>query len=364
MRKITENIRRVAALTTGRQDWGIMRSTCSALRADARFELQVYVSGMHWDYASGPAVDDPLAQRVDDLAEILRRNRPEALILVGDRSETLAAALAATLERVPIVHLHGGEETEGAIDNALRHALTKLAHLHLVSHDSHARRVRQMGEDPGTIHVVGAPGLDNLLRDDLPGRAPLEQRLGLALEDPVVIVTLHPATLGGEPAREAQALMDAMESTRATWIITQPNYDAGHEAIRERWWAFVHKRPRTVLVDALGDRDYWGLMRLAAALLGNSSSGVLEAPAAGLPAVNVGDRQRGRLRSEHVIDVPAETEAIVTGLRLALTPATRARLKVLPGPYPPPPAAPRIVEALAAWSPPCPPRKIFHDLEY
>ena len=100
MRKITENIRRVAALTTGRQDWGIMRSTCSALRADARFELQVYVSGMHWDYASGPAVDDPLAQRVDDLAEILRRNRPEALILVGDRSETLAAALAATLERL------------------------------------------------------------------------------------------------------------------------------------------------------------------------------------------------------------------------------------------------------------------------
>jgi UDP-hydrolysing UDP-N-acetyl-D-glucosamine 2-epimerase len=283
-------------------------------------------------------------------------------VLLGDRYETFAAALAATLGRVPVVHLYGGEETEGAIDNAIRHALTKLSHLHLVSHETHARRVLQMGEPEDTVVVVGAAGLDNLHRSDLPGRAELENRLGLALESPVVAVTLHPATLGDDPGTEVRALSAAMERVPATYIVTLPNADAGGDVIREHWARWARGRARVVVVDALGETFYWSLLRSADAVLGNSSSGIIEAPAAGLPVINVGDRQRGRLRSAHVEDVPAEANAIEAGLRAVLAPDARQRYQAMPPLYPAGPSAPRIVQALAAWRIPNPPRKRFHDL--
>lgn len=394
--------RRIAVYTTGRQDYGVLRSTLLLLRDDPRFELRVWAGGMHLSPKFGHTIDaieaDGLrvAVRLDFIApppqpgsapehtsavlgpagsmaaesaralELVTRaietERPEALVLLGDRYETLAAGFAAALAGLPIAHLHGGEETEGALDNALRHALTKLSHLHLVSHAQHARRVRQMGEPAETVVVVGAPGLDNLYRDDLPDRGSLERSLGIALDGPSVVVTLHPATLGGDPAAEVAAVAQAMESVPGSYVITQPNADRGAEAIRAFWSRWAPGRSRVAVVDALGEKRYWGLLRIADAVLGNSSSGILEAPAAGLPVVNVGDRQRGRLRSAHVRDVPAEPGAIAAALRDALLPETRARLAQLSGPYPSGPAAPRIVEALAAWRPPRPARKRFADL--
>lgn len=377
--------RRLAVLTTGRQDYGILRSTLHALADSPDFDLRLWVGGMHLSERFGrpvthiradglaiaaelPFLGDPpdavsdTARAMAAVGEAIRLERPDALALVGDRSETVAAALGATLCATPLVHLHGGEESEGAIDNQLRHAITKLSHLHLVSHETHAARVRQMGEPPDHVHVVGAPGLDNAYRDDLPDRAALAAALGVPLEDPVVLVTMHPTTLAGDARDEVSAVAAAMATVRATYVITEPNADEGGEAIRRVWRDWAADRPRVRLVDALGDANYWGMLRVADAVLGNSSSGLIEAPQLGVPVVNVGDRQRGRLRGRGVIDVPAVRDAIATALTRALDPETRKRVATEPPPYPDGLAAPRILAALRAWPVPRPPRKAFRSL--
>ncbi len=375
--------RRIAVLTTGRQDFGILRSTISALIADERFEVMLWVGGMHLAQRFGHTIDHVAAagfavhERVPFISEpphavsdtakafevisaTLQRHQPDALMLVGDRSETFAAGFAATMLGVPLIHLHGGEETEGAVDNALRHGLTKLSHVHLVSHEVYAKRVRQMGEPDDTVHLVGAPGLDTLYRDDLPTRAEVEAFVSMKLVDPVVLTTLHSSTLGaGDPMAEAKAMTAAMsEVPDATFLITAPNADAGGDQIRAHLEAWVATHPRARLVSALGELRYFSVLRLAACVLGNSSSGLIEAPALGLPVVNIGDRQKGRLRTPHIIDVAARREDIVHALKRALDPATKAALPVptLKGP-----AAPRIVAALSTADFTRPARKRFVD---
>lgn len=378
--------RSIAVLTTGRQDYGILRSTIRELSTDPRFRLEIWAGGMHLVARYGRTIDlirqdgvevarelhflgespDALAdtaRAVETIGNALHASRPDALLLLGDRTETLAAGVAATIAQVPVVHLHGGEETEGAIDNSCRHALTKLAHLHLVSHARHAERVLQMGEHPDSVVVVGAPGLDNLYRHDLPSLAEVAKSLGHCLPDPVVLVTMHPATLGGDSVVEVTAVAGAMDEVAATYLVTSPNADAGGEAIRDLWLQWTVGRENVIFVDALGEVRYWSVLRSAAAVLGNSSAGIIEAPAAGIPVVNVGDRQRGRLRYGAVVDVPAEVHAISAALRGALQGLVGAAAENgTDSGYPAGPAAPRIVEVLAQWEIPCPPRKVFRDL--
>jgi len=367
---------RICVLTTGRQDWGILRSTAALLRGSPDHELFLLAGGMacaaeHGDVAAELEADGfSVTRRLDwlaDTAELpafaqagaaltmggraLRELRPEALMLVGDRFEALAIAQAATLVGVPIVHLHGGEETEGAIDNVIRHAITKLSHLHLVSHPEYAARVRAMGEAATSVHVVGAPGLDNLRRPDLLSRAELAASLGLPLTAPVVGVTVHPTTLTDTPDAEVRAVIAAMDRIDATYVITLPNNDEGHAACRSALVAAA-ARPRRTAIASLGDRRYASLLRVADALLGNSSSAMIEAPAVNLPAVNVGDRQKGRLRGENVIDVAAERDAVTEGLRRALTTDFRAAVARAPGPFGDGRSAPRILEILNRWAPP------------
>lgn len=371
--------RAIAVLTTGRQDWGILRSTSLALEAHPAVGLVLLVGGTHLSRRHGHTIDEVLEDGIEPAARLdwvgdgdlpadvqasgaiaavgssLETLSPDALVLAGDRFETLAAALAATLHRVPIVHLHGGEQTLGAFDDALRHAITKLSHLHLVSHEEHAARVIAMGEDPDTVHVVGAPGLDQAARGDLPDRQTLEASLGIALEPPVVVVTVHPETLDQDPAAAARAVAAAMDAVPATYIVTLPNVDPGHETVRETMRAAA-VGPRRVAVEALGTRRYWGLLRVADALLGNSSSAIVEAPGLGLPAVNVGGRQEGRLRGANVIDAPRDPDRVAEALRVALDPATRPR----PGPDETRAegrVGARIADIIAAWRPSVPPRK-------
>jgi len=380
------NARTIVVLTTGRQDYGILRSTLLLLHQHPTLRPLLWAGGMHLQERFGRSVDlirrdgfeiarelpfvgeppDPssdAARALEQVAAALERDRCDGLLLVGDRAETLAAAFAATMATVPIIHLSGGEESEGAIDNVMRHAITKLSHLHLVSHEVHARRVRQMGEDPSAVVVVGAPGLDNLDRTDLPARCVLEQELGCALRPPVVVVTLHPTTLGGDPRSEVEAVAGAMEAVPATYIVTQANADAGGAVIQDYWRQWALGRQNVVLVDGLGEARYWGLLRLASAVLGNSSSGLAEAPAAGVPVVNVGDRQRGRLRGTGISDVPAESGAIATALGQAIRLALEGKTAGTHAPYPSGPAGPRIVAAIANWHPPRPPRKPFHEVQ-
>lgn len=376
--------RRLAVLSTGRQDWGILRGLSLLLREDPGFELQLILGGMHCSdrfghtsrmvIGEGFKPTDELAWIPETgaleaerqageatwmVAQALRRRDAEALLLVGDRFETAAAALGATLARVPIIHLHGGEETEGAFDNALRHAITKLSHLHFTSHVDHTARIVAMGEDPATVHTVGAPGLDNLLRDDLADRTEIEASLGLKLRPPVVIVTLHPVTLSGDPAQEVAATVAAMDAVDATYVITLPNVDPGNEPVRQALMKAAVK-PGRIAVDALGERRFWGLLRVADAMLGNSSSALIEAPAVGLPAVNIGDRQKGRLRGGNILDTPPVADAITSTLRRALTPEFRAMANAALAPFGKGGASARIVSVLREWTPPQPPVKCLY----
>lgn len=374
----------IAVLSTGRQDWGILHSTAAAIRAHPDLELRLLVGGMHLSARHGHTIDDVRADgfepdmtlswlggddadtgppattqasaALEAVGTALREAPPDALLLVGDRLETAAAALAATLERVPIIHLHGGEQTLGAFDDALRHAITKLSHLHLASHEEHARRIVALGEDPASVHVVGPPGLDAAVRDDLPSREDLTRDLGLALDAPLVLVTVHPATLERDPTAAASAVVAAMDAVPATYVVTLPNADPGSDAIRDLLLAAA-ARPRRVAVEALGERRYWGILRIADAMLGNSSSALIEAPAVDLPAVDVGDRQAGRRAGPNVLHAPADPDPVIDALRAALDPATRARVAGARPPLADGRAGQRIADIIAAWRPPRPPRK-------
>lgn len=383
MSDLPGQVRSVAVLTTGRQDWGILRSTGLALGKRRGLRVDVVAGGMHLSARHGHTIDqvradgfDPTplpwldeggntpadvqsARALESFGGYLRRAKPDAVVLAGDRLETAAAALAATVNRVPIAHLHGGEQTFGAFDDALRHSITKLAHLHLVSHEEHARRVVAMGEDPDTVHIVGAPGLDAAFRPDLLDGEALAARLGVTPAGPLVIVTVHPATLGEAAENDVRAVVAAMRTVPATYIVTMPNADPGAEPIRDALKDAVAAAPTgtAVAVEALGDRLYWSLLRVAHAMLGNSSSGLIEAPAVGLPAVNVGERQAGRLRWSNVIDTPPDADGVAAALRKALDPAFRTRVEADVPPNTDGRAGERIADIITTWHPPRPPRK-------
>lgn len=376
----------LAILTTGRQDWGLLRPLCEALSTEGAFTLSILAGGMACSDAFGgivqairqegfavaselawmPERQDAVGQTAAAISLVgsaLRQISPDAVVLLGDRYETAAAALAATILAIPVVHLYGGEESEGAIDNALRHAITKLSHLHLVAHEVYAQRVIQMGEAPSSVHVVGSLGVDNLVKRNLPTRGELEQHLGITLGRPLGLVTVHPATLSvhGQPD-EVDAVIGAMRAFSATWVVTLPNADPGHERIRDAFRAMAENAPNVVAVPALGEERYLGLMRLADFVLGNSSSGITEAPSLRVPTINVGDRQKGRVRSPSIIDVPCDESAIVAALWKALSPRWKAEIAEQPLPFGSGDAAQRIRAILRTWAAPRPPRKAFLDL--
>ena len=379
--------RRLAVLTTGRQDWGLLHPLCVELSSDDGFELLLIAGGMACSESFGsvpeqiradgfhpvrelawPVVDtDPSIQMSRALAETataIQELQPWALVLLGDRLETAAAALAATLNRLPLVHLFGGEETQGAFDDCLRHAITKLSHLHLVSHRVYARRVVQLGENPDTVHVVGSLSLDNILSQQLSSREELEEHLGVRLEPPVGLVTLHPTTLADAREDELAAVSGALEACRATWVITLPNSDPGGAEIRRGFLALASKHENIVAVPSLGAARYLGLLRIANVVVGNSSSGVTEAPLVGVPTVNIGDRQRGRIRFESVIDVPPNVDAIVQAIRRVFGSSVRVASDAPQKEMGDGRTAGRIRSILASWRAPDPPRKSFYDIPF
>ena len=268
--------------------------------------------------------------------------------MLGDRFEMHAAAVAASPFPIGIAHIHGGELSFGAIDDSWRHSITKLAHIHFVTTADYARRVAQLGEEDWRIHNVGALGLDNLEVTEPLSRQALEARLGLSLDPAPVVVTYHPTTrnLAGDEA--AAPLLAALEKVDRPIVITAPNADPGNRALRKAYADFAARRPRTALIDNLGVAGYFGLMGCAAAMAGNSSSGLIEAPSFGLPVVNIGERQDGRVRGANVIDCPNDAAAIAAALGKALDPAFRRSIAEVPNPYRGKhAAAPQIVERLA-----------------
>ncbi|HEU4369331.1 MAG TPA: UDP-N-acetylglucosamine 2-epimerase [Methylomirabilota bacterium] len=365
--------RAIGVVTVARSDYGHLLSLLAALEADSDVELGVFVAGSHLSTRFGWTADLveadgwPIAARIDmgidddapaaiatatgrgvtGFAEVFARHRPDLLVVLGDRYEMLAAALAALPFALPVAHLHGGEVTEGAIDEQIRHAITKLAHLHFVAAEAYAARVRQLGEEPWRVHCCGAPGLDRLQARAALSREALGARLGGPLGRPTLLVTFHPETLAaGDVPRQAEELTAALEKVDGNIVATAPGADTAHGAITAALERLAARRPATRVVTTLGDEVYCSLLREADVMVGNSSSGLIEAPTFGLPVVNVGDRQRGRLRATNVLDVPAEREAIAEAIGRALEPGFRRGLAGLVNPYGDGNAAPRIARVL------------------
>ncbi len=369
---------RLAVFTSGRQDLGLLGPICRAVVGTAGLELLLLAGGMHWRggrrehldglrvraWIEGLPEDDrevsiaaAAGQTTAGLARTLAGLQADALLVAGDRSETLAAGLGATCLRLPLVHLHGGEETTGAIDNACRHALTRLAHLHFVAHPGFVPRLERWEIPAGRIVVTGAPALDKLLAAEPVADAELAAALGRPpggpLGDPLVVLTHHPATLGADAGSEIGAVLAGIRAAiarhpRALVVATRPNVDAGGAAIARQLAEVAATDPRLIVVADLGCRRYWGLLARAAAMVGNSSSALLEAPCFDLPAVNVGARQGGRLRLGNVVDVPGEAVAVAAALAPILARPAALPRQAHPTAYGDGRASARAVAALSA----------------
>jgi len=369
---------KLGVVTTSRADYGIYQAVLQAL--EGHVDLRLFAGGSHLVERFGNTLEDiryPIAEKVDMLlasdgpasmarglglgvlgfTTALERSPVDLLLVLGDRFEMLAAGLAALPLGVPLAHLHGGEATFGALDDSFRHALTKLSHLHFAATDQYAARIRQLGEEPWRVHVSGAPGLDGLLAAPLLALDEFESRFGANLHEPTLLATYHPATLGED---DLDALLVALEERPEQILWTAPNADAGGQGVRRRLEEHVQRRPRTQLVASLGLRAYATALRHCRAMVGNSSSGLIEAPSFELPVVNLGRRQEGRIRAENVID--CSSEQIREALQRALSPAFREGLRGLVNPYGDGRAAERIRAVLLDVEPSTLLRKRFTDL--
>ena len=288
-----------------------------------------------------------IGRGIQGFANLFTRWRPDILVVLGDRFDMYAAAIAAVPFTIPIAHIHGGEVTEGAIDEALRHSMTKCAHLHFVSTTENAHRVRQLGEEEWRITVSGAPGLDNLAIVELVDSETLRAEFGFDMMQPTLLATFHPITLElDQTEAHIRAFLDALDGINYPIVFTAPNADTGNHIIRKAIKLFVAAHPRTWLVDNLGTQKYFSLMKHAAAMVGNSSSGIIEAASFRLPVVNVGNRQKGRSHPSNVIDVPCKTNEISAAIGRAMGKIFRQGLADLNNPYGDGHAAERICDVL------------------
>jgi UDP-hydrolysing UDP-N-acetyl-D-glucosamine 2-epimerase len=280
------------------------------------------------------------------LADLLGQMRPDLLLLIADRYEMLAPAAVALTLRIPIAHIEGGEVSEGAIDDAVRNALTKMSHIHFTSTEGARARVIAMGEEPWRVHRAGAPSLDHLRRSRLLSRDQLEDDLELDLQRPTAVVAYHPVTMLRDTTEEADALFAALRQLDMQILFCFPNSDAGSYSLMERTKSFLSDYGDARIFVNLEAVTYWSLLRQVTVLVGNSSSGIMEAASLGLPVVNVGFRQKGRERAGNVLDAAPEANSIRARIEEARSPQFRERLADLVNPYGEGRAAEKIVEVL------------------
>jgi UDP-N-acetylglucosamine 2-epimerase (non-hydrolysing)/GDP/UDP-N,N'-diacetylbacillosamine 2-epimerase (hydrolysing) len=366
-------VRTIGVVTVGRSDYGVYLPVLRRIQAEPDLRLHLLAAGMHLSprfgltvqaierdgFAIGEKIemlvasDSPegIAKSVGlgilGFAQAYGRFRPDLLLTLGDRFEMYSAVVAALPFKIPVAHVHGGEITRGAIDDSLRHSITKLSHLHFVATQEYARRVAQLGEEPWRITVSGAPSLDNLQTLKLLSSQEIEAAYGLRLDPPPLLATFHPVTLEYEQAGwQIGEFLSALEAAAIPVVFTMPNADTGGSIIRNRISEYVRAHPSARSVENLGTHAYFSLMAQAVAMAGNSSSGLIEAPSFGLPVVNIGARQAGRVRGANVIDVEHDRASILSGIKKAIQPTFRAGLRQMQNPYGSGNAAEIIVEGL------------------
>lgn len=372
-------MRKICIFTSTRAEWGLLRRVAELVRKPGDLQLQLLVSGSHLSEKHGMTVREieadgfPVDLRVNILryddspvgicqtmglaisgyGEALEQLKPEVLVLLGDRYETFCAAAAAQIQRIPVAHIHGGETTEGAVDEAFRHSITKMAHLHFPCCEVYRQRIIQLGEHPDRVFNVGSLGTENIRRIPLLSRAELGASLGFHLDQPFFLVTFHPVTLETHTAgKQCEALLQALDNfPDHQLIITHANADPDGLVINEMMAAYVQQHPtRCRSISSLGLVRYLSAMNLCAAVVGNSSSGILETPAFKKPTVNIGDRQKGRVQAANIINCTPDSENISQSIKQALSPEFANRLQGMKNPFDQGDTARRIVDIISAGS--------------
>lgn len=377
-------------MTGTRADWGLLSPIASELSRREGIEVDIIATNMHLSEQYGYTVDEiradgfapvevpidtdddtprgklrAMAQCQQGVAKMLETLGTDLVVILGDRFEMLAAATAALMMRVPVVHIAGGEISEGAIDDSIRHAITKMSSFHLTACETYRRRVIAMGESPDTVINTGAIGVWNLLNGEPMSAAELSESIGFTVDGSTLLVTYHPATLDDNSSVRLFAnLLEALDCFPDNRVLfTYPNNDAGGRAIISMIQDYVARhQDRAFAVPSLGRRRYLSALKTVAAVVGNSSSGIVEVPSAGIPTVDIGIRQQGRLRSRSVIHADDAPDSIATAITQALSPEMRSVAASAPNPYCGPDTLARIVDAIASADPSELRMKKFYDI--
>lgn len=355
-------MKKVCIITGTRAEYGLLKPVIDKVNKSDEFELQLVVTGMHLSVEFGLTYKEieedgyPITYKVEMLlssdtavgatksmgvalmgfADFFDRYKPDITVILGDRYEMLAAATASMLAKVPIAHIHGGELTEGAVDDAVRHSVTKMSHLHFAATEEYKNRIIQLGEHPRTVYNVGALGVENAKSVKLLGRKELERLLGFSFHAPTIMITYHPVTLEKQTSEEQfQDILDVLDRHKEISVIfTKANADAGGRIINKMIDDYVERnKDRCRGYVSLGQVKYLSTLQFCAGVVGNSSSGIIEVPSFHIPTVNIGDRQKGRARAESVIDCDNDAGQIEAALLKGLSPKFKNEIASIGNPY-------------------------------
>lgn len=356
-------MRKICFITGTRAEYGLLSRLMKMVQDDTDTQLQIIATNMHLSPKFGntyqeierdgfiidkkiPILEEgkddanatlkSMAKALAGFADAYDELRPDMVVVLGDRYEILAAATAALIERIPIAHIHGGEITEGAYDDAIRHSITKMSQLHFTSTEEYRKRVIQLGEQPERVFNVGSIGVENIKMLPLMSKDKIEKEIDFTIDDKTILVTYHPVTLGNRTAKEdIDDFIAALEEKKNLRIIfTMPNSDTGGQAIVEAINAFVAKNPsRAKAFKSLGVLRYLSVMRQVAAVVGNSSSGLVEVPSFGIPTLNIGDRQKGRIAADSVYNCATDKTSILNGLNTIMSSEFKKKASETHNPY-------------------------------
>ena len=357
-------MRKICVITGTRAEYGLLSRLMKMIQDDQDTQLQIVATNMHLSPKFGntyqeiendgftidrkiPIIDDndkddavttvkSMAKALAGFADVYNELRPDLVVVLGDRYEILAAAEAAMIMRIPIAHIHGGEVTEGAFDDAIRHSITKMSHLHFASTEAYRKRIIQLGEQPDHVFYTGAIGVENVKRLPLMSKEEIEKEIDFKIDENTILVTYHPVTLGNRTAKDdIDDFISAMEERHDLRVIfTMPNSDTGSQFIVEAVNGFVDRNlDRAKAYKSLGVVRYLSVMKQVVAVVGNSSSGIVEVPSFGIPTLNIGDRQKGRIQAESIYNCLPDKDSILKGLDKVLSKEFRELASKVHNPY-------------------------------
>ena len=357
-------MRKICVITGTRAEYGLISRLMKMIQDAPNTQLQIIATNMHLSPKFGntyqeiekdgftidckiPIIDDndkddavttvkSMAKALAGFADAYNELKPDLVVVLGDRYEILAAAEAALIERIPIAHIHGGEVTEGAFDDAIRHSITKMSHLHFASTEEYRKRIIQLGEQPDKVFYVGALGVENIKKLPLMGKEEIEESIHFKLDGDIILVTYHPVTLGAHSAEhDIKEFVSALEERRDLRVVfTMPNSDTGSNVIVDAINKFVENNShRAIAYKSLGLKRYLSVMKFCCAVVGNSSSGLLEVPSFGIPTLNIGDRQKGRIAADSVYNCDTDKFSILHGLDAIMSPSFKQKAVATHNPY-------------------------------